>query len=59
MVGSTGGLGGERGVVGQPRPLSHARRNTEQVMLWDSQGWVIEKLLLSMVSISASLFHFG
>lgn len=58
MVNSTGG-GGKLGgwVVGQPRPLSHSRKNVEQVMPGDSQGWFIERILLSLVSVS--LFHFG
>lgn len=57
MVDSAGGGGAGGGGGGQPWPLSHSRKNVEQVMPGDSQGWFIERILLSLVSVS--LFHFG
>lgn len=55
---SAGGLGAW-GVVGEPQPLSHWTRNMEGVVLCDSQGWGIKRILFPVVSVSVSvsLFH--
>lgn len=49
-AGGPGAVGGSWG-VGEPQTLSHRAQAVEEVVLCDPQGWVIKRMLPSVISL--------